>query len=337
MTITLDDIAKASGVHVSTVSRALNNAYGIHSDTRAKVLATAKEIGYRPNRLAQGLARGRSRTLGLVITDIRNPYWTEVARGAEDAAFAAGYDLVLCNSDLDAGKQTRYVYSLLEKRVAGILMNAVTGLTRSVQEDLAQWNVPVVLLNAPRKGSSFSTVTTDTFEGGFLAGTYLVRLGHKSLAVLTGRVERSNLTDRVKGFMKAVNSSGEGAVATVVIRGAHTSEGGYEAAKKLLANHPKVTAIFAANDVMAFGVIRAIYEQGLKVPENISVMGFDNLELSGIIRPPLTTIQCAKYEVGQAAVELLLKLAQQKDAQLPEHLVFGVRLVERESCRPPCK
>jgi LacI family transcriptional regulator len=98
-----------------------------------------------------------------------------------------------------------------------------------------------------------------------------------------------------------------------------------------------LTAIFAANDVMAFGVIRAIYEQGLKVPEDLSVMGFDNLELSGIIRPPLTTIQCAKYEVGQAAVELLLKLAQQKDAQLPEHLVFGVRLVERESCRPPCK
>jgi len=332
MAVSLHDIAKAAKVDVSTVSRALSNAYGIRRATREKVLAIANRVGYRPNRLAQGLATGRSRTLGLVISDIRNPFFAELARGAEDAAFAAGYDLVLCNSDLDPAKQTQYVHSLQEKRVAGILMNTVAGMTRGLQQELAKWDVPVVLFNRPPTGSNFSTVTADNFRGGFVAGNYLIRLGHRSIALLCGRPQHGNLTERAKGFMKAVHPARKGVVA-VVLRGPHTYQGGHEAAKKILESHRKVTAIFAANDAMAFGVIHAIHQKGLSVPEDLSVLGFDNVELSEIIRPPLTTIHQPKYEMGQAAVEILLKLGKQRDTHMPENRVFGIKLVERQSCR----
>src|SRR5579862_1986741 len=147
MPVTIKDVARESGVNISTVSRALNGEYGVHRETRKQVLAVANRLHYRPNRVARGLVTGRSNTLALVVSDIRNPFFAEVARGAEDAARAAGCDLILCNSDLDARKQLEYVHSLLEKRVDGILMNSVSALSRAQQKDMAACPVPIVLLN----------------------------------------------------------------------------------------------------------------------------------------------------------------------------------------------
>src|SRR6266567_1020622 len=152
MAITIKDVARESGVNVSTVSRALNGEYGVHAETREHVQAVAQRLSYRPNRVARGLVTGKSHTLGLVVSDIRNMFFAEVARGAEDAAYRAGYDLVICNSDLDAEKQMRYVQSLAEKRVDGILMNSVAELSKKQVEQLSGIGVPIVLLNraAPR-------------------------------------------------------------------------------------------------------------------------------------------------------------------------------------------
>src|SRR6266568_3298380 len=157
MAITIKDVARESGVNVSTVSRALNGEYGVHSETRELVLAVAQRLQYRPNRVARGLVTGRSHTLALVVSDIRNPFFAEVARGAEDAAYAAGDDLVLCNSDLDPEKQLRYVQSLMEKRVDGILMNSVAALNRKQAEQLSSIGVPIVLLNRAAPRNAFST------------------------------------------------------------------------------------------------------------------------------------------------------------------------------------
>jgi len=332
MSVTLRDIARLSGVNISTVSRALTGSYGVRRQTREKVLAVAERLRYRPNRVARGLATGRSHTFGLIISDIRNPFFAEVARGVEDTASAAGYDIVLCNSDLDPAKQMRYVRSLLEKRVDGLLMNSVAGLTRHQQEELAGSGVPVVLLNVPPGARTFSTVSADNFQGGFRAGRYLIELGHRTIAHLTGPRQHGNLTERARGFLKAAQSSDK-QVAPTVIHGQHTFQGAYEMTRKLLARHSKVTAIFAANDAMAFGAIRAIVEAGLSIPEDLSLIGFDNVELSSIIRPPLTTIHQPKYEMGQAAAEILLRLAGRRQGQVPEHRMLGVDLVERQSCR----
>jgi LacI family transcriptional regulator len=326
MPVTLKDVAQEAGVNLSTASRSLNGSYGVHERTRQRVLETARRLQYRPNRVARGLATGRSHTFGLVVSDIRNPYFAEVARGAEDAAFRAGWEVVLCNSDLDAEKQMRYLRSLAEKRVDGVLMNSVLSLSRTQQEELARLRVPVVLLNRPSDPQTFSTVCADNFEGGRLAGEYLVRLGHRAPAHLTGPRRHGNLADRARGFLHAVSGG-------VVIHGDHTSSGGYAMATRLFRERPATTAIFAGNDVLAFGAIRAARELGLRVPEDISILGFDDVELAALVDPPLTTVHQPKYEMGEAGIEILLKMAGKDNRHPPEHRVLGVRLVERQSCR----
>lgn len=332
MRVTLKDVASHAGVDVATVSRALNNSYGVRDSTRQRILAVAGKLQYHPNRIARGLATGRSRTLALVISDIRNPFFAEFARGAEDTAYAAGYDLLLCNSDLNPGKQIHYVRSLLGKRVEGIVMNTVSTLSREFQEELIGSGVPVVLLNKPLAIGGFSTVTADNFQGGKLAGQYLIRLGHRSIAHLTGPSAHSNLRERAKGFLHACKSA-PCRVNPIVIRSNQSSQGGYDMVQKLLSTHQEFTALFTGNDAIAFGAIRALREHGLSIPKDISVIGFDNVEIDSVIQPPLTSIHQPRYEMGEAALGILLKSARHREGWVPEHHVLEVKLVERESCR----
>jgi LacI family transcriptional regulator len=282
--------------------------------------------------VASSLVTGRSHTLALIVADIRNPFFAELARGAEDAARAGGCDLVLCNSDLSADKQMEYVHSLLEKRVDGILMNSVAEFTRSQQERLEATGVPIVMLNQSAASKSFSTVSADNRAGGALAAEYLLRLGHRKIAHLTGPRHHGNMTDRARGFLQALKESGKDPSVTV-LHGENSFAGGHALAQKLLDKTPDVTAIFAGNDLMAFGTARAIIEAGRAVPDDVSLIGFDNLEFASVLHPPLTTIHQPKYEIGRAAAEILLRLARDKGSAAPEHRILGVELVERQSCR----
>jgi len=205
--IKIKDVARESGVTISTVSRALNNGYGVNELTRERVVAVATRLNYRPNRVARGLVTGRSHSLGLIISDIRNPFFAEVARGAEDAARASACDLVLCNSDLDADKQMQYVQSLVEKRVDGILMNSVSLLNQEQQAQLADSGLPIVLLNRSGSSRTFSTVCADNESGGALAARYLLKLGHRKIAHLTGPRKHGNLSDRTRGFVTVLQSA----------------------------------------------------------------------------------------------------------------------------------
>jgi LacI family transcriptional regulator len=286
--------------------------------------------------MARGLATGRSSTLALIISDIRNPFFSELARGAEDAASAAGYDLLLCNSDLDRLKQMRYLHSVLAKRVSGIVMNSVLDLSQAVQDELSHCGVPIVLLSRSKEVRGFSTVTGDNFQGGFLAGNYLTDLGHQVIAHFTAARKHGNLADRANGFLKALNSS-EGKPEAIVIRGHHSYEGGHEMMKRLLRNRRNVSALFACNDAVAFGALRAAFEGGVRIPQDISVLGFDNVEFAALTRPPLTTIDQPRYGLGQAAVEILLGHIGCEGPWAPEHRMLGVKLIERESCLPFCE
>ncbi len=331
MKVTIHDIARECGVNVSTVSRSLNGSYGVNDETRRKVLDAARRLNYVPNRVARGLATGRSQSLALLISDIRNPFFAEVARGAEDAAFAAGYDLILGNADLDRQRQMRYLRSLVAKRVDGLIINSVSGLSDPEVEELLGYRIPIVLLNRSDNIQSISTVSGDNFEGGFLAGQHLIGLGHRNLAHLSGPKQHGNLTERARGFLRAVHQAGD-EVHAVVLHGDQNQSGGYSLTRKLLASHTAVTGISTANDAMAFGAIRALLEHGKRIPGDISLVGFDNLDLAAILQPPLTTVHQPKYEMGEAAVQILLRQIAHPDSG-PEHRVLGVQLVERESCR----
>lgn len=330
--VTIKDVARESGVNISTVSRSLSGSYGVHPTTRERVLDAARRLKYRPNRVARGLATGRSNTIGLVISDIRNPYFAEVARGAEDAAHKAGCDLVLCNSDLDPDKQMRYVHSLVEKRVDGLIMNSVATLNDEQQRQLVDANLPVVLLNRPGTGVPFSTVAADNYAGGRLAAAHLLELGHTAIGHAGGPKRHRNLAERAAGFLSALEEDGR--VTPAVIYGDPSFIGGHEMGRQLVSDHPEVTAIFAGNDVIALGVIRAVMEAGKRVPEDVSIIGFDDIELASLLQPPLTTIRQPKHEMGRIAVEILLRhRGSEVDAPAENH-VLQVVLIKRESCAP---
>ena len=226
----------------------------------------------------------------------------------------------------------QYVRSLLEKRIDGILMNSVSSLNRKQQEQLASCGIPIVLLNRAAPDRSFSTVCADNEGGGALVGQYLLRLGHRNIGHITGPRRHGNMTDRARGFLRTLQNSGLKAK-PVILYGENSFQGGYELAIRLLSQKPRITALFAANDVMAFGAVRAILEAGLDIPRDLSIIGFDNIELSSVMHVPLTTIHQPKYEIGQAAVEVLSHLVGRSSGTVPEHRLFGVQLVERQSCR----
>jgi len=205
-------------------------------------------------------------------------------------------------------------------------------LSREQQAQLADCGLPIVLLNRSGSNQTFSTVCADNESGGALAARYLLKLGHRKIAHLTGPRKHGNLSDRTRGFVSALQSAAN-PVRPIVLYGKFNFAGGTELTRKLLDEHPDVTAIFAANDVMAFGVVRTALDRGLRIPEDLSLIGFDNIEFSAIVHPPLTTIQQPKYEMGYAAIEILLRLARDKNWQTPEHRLLGVEMIERQSCR----
>lgn len=328
---TLQDVADAAGVTLATASRSLAGAYGVHPETRQRVKEAAEKLQYKPNRFARALATGRSNVIGLVVSDVRNPFFAEVARGAEDAAYAAGRELMLCNSDLDAAKQMRYINSLLERRVEGIIMNSVMNISREEQSSLADSGTPVVLLYRPHEQTRFSTVSTDSTLGGELAANCLLENGHRHLVFLSGPREHANLFTRASAFTERVRRFGHGATASVIY-GKHTLTGGFEMAKALFRKPGGVTGIATANDAVAFGVLKAALEIGIEIPRDFSLIGYDDVELASIVHPPLTTVRQSKYEIGAAAVEILLRLAKGND-RAAEHRVLGVELIQRSSVR----
>ena len=328
---TIKEVAEEAGVDVSTVSRCLNGLGRVNPKTKARIVAAAERLNYSPSRIAQGLLTGKSQTIGLIISDIRNPFFAEVARGVEDAAYRAGYDVVLCNSDLRPEKQIAYIRSLVKKSIDGIVINWAAGMNAEKERDLLAYGVPIVLLNGQSSTINLSSVSVENHQGGFLAGSFLMRLGHRNVALLAGPEDQLRVVERKSGFLKGLESA-QRPFHSIALHGDQSFEGGYQMTWKLLSHHPEITAIFTHNDVMAFGAYRALAEAGRRVPDDVSVIGFDNVEVSGMMQPPLTTIDQPKYEVGQAAVELLLGLVKEENPE-PKQRIFGVRLIERQSTR----
>ncbi len=332
MSPTLRDVAHAAGVDVSTASRVLNHRPGISRQVRERVLAAARSLNYRPNLVARGLVTGRSNSIGLLFSDIRNPFMAEIARAAQEVAAREGYDLLLGDSSLDSARQLQNFLALADKRVAGVIMNSVAPLSRLHQEQIAATGLPVVLLSRPPRGTPFSSVRCENRKGGALAGIYLTSLGHVKLAHISSATQHPNLKERWAGFAEAVQQ--RTGSRPLLLRGRHDFYGGYEMGLRLVREHPEVTAVFAGNDFLALGVARALHESGRRIPEDISLMGFDDIELAAATWPPLTTIYQPIADIGRAAVEIVLRQVS-NGTRVPEHRTFDVRLVERASCGPP--
>jgi LacI family transcriptional regulator len=302
---TIHDVAKRAGVAPTTVSRVINNSGYVSHAARARVEAAIDDLGYVPNRLARSLRLRRTHTLGLVVTDIANPFWPAVARGVEDAAHAAGYNVILCNTDESEAKQEQYLDVLLQKRVDGILL--VPACTSAA---LGEWirsqATPVVLLDRRVGCAEVDTVRGDSESGAYDLVRHLISLGHRRIAVLSGSKDVSTAVDRVAGYLRALAEAGLEVRPEWVRWGTFSQACGYEGAKRLLHTVPPPSALFGVNNFLAVGALRALRDAGLRVPEEMSVVSFDDLSSELVIEPFLTAAHQPAYEMGRQGAELLL-------------------------------
>lgn len=302
---TMRDVARQAGVSITTVSHVINNSRAVSDGARQRVETAMLELGYKPNTLARSLRRQQTHIVGMIVPDSANPFFAEIARGIEDASFKQNYNVVLCNTEGDLEKQISYTNVLIQNQVAGIVFVAA-GVSTELVEDLQRRQVPLVVVDREVPDVAVDTVLTDHYQGGRLATQHLVDLGHRRIACISAGSELSPSSDRVTGYQDVLRENGLAVDEQLIVRGDFQYKSGFEAAQQLLALAEPPTAVFASNDLMAVGCISAATQQGLRVPEDLSVVGFDDVRLASFTNPPLTTIAQPKREIGTLAVDMLL-------------------------------
>jgi len=325
----MSEVAERAGVSVTTVSHVVNQTRPVSPELTNRVQAAMQELGYQPNRLARSLRLGKTLTIGMIIPDGVNPFFAEVARGIEDTGFEHGYSVILCNSDGDLEKELHYTKVLNAKRVDGIIFVAV-GVSHEHIQMLQARKLPVVVVDREIPGVNVSTVITDNQKGGWLATNHLIELGHRRIACIAGPNNLTPSAARVTGYQQALKEHNIELNETLILRGDFQYQSGYRLMKQLLENETVPTAVFACNDLMATGALCAVVEMGFRVPEDISIVGFDDIDLASYTTPPLTTIRQPKYEMGVFAVGLLLDQIKDTNPK-PERHILDTELVTRKS------
>lgn len=326
---TIIDLATKAGVAPITVSRVINNSGYVREDVRKRVQQAIEELDYVPNALARGLRSKRTFTLSLVLTDITNPFFTTMARGVEDAASANGYMLLVCNTDEIEKKERMYLQMLLQKRADGILL--VPSRKLSGNTDLFRnRHTPLVIIDRRMEGIAADVVRGDSEQGAYELGKLLSSLGHKRIAMITGPSGVSSSEDREIGFRKAMREAGIESTLQV-FNGNFNQESGVEMTFQALQSSPPPTAIFAANNFIAIGALKALQARGLRVPEDIAMVAFDDLPESMVTFPFLTVAAQPAYEMGVHAVRLLLDRLENEDAGPFRDVVLPTELIVRKS------
>lgn len=302
----IKDVALRAGVSVTTVSHVVNGTRFVSEAARQSVEEAVRELGYVPSAVARSLKHNTTRTFGMVIPNNSNPYFAEIIRGVEDRCFAAGYNIILCNSNDDPKRQTAYVRVLAEKRVDGLVFVA-SGSDAVVRATFSDVNIPLVLLDREVAGlPNCDLVEVNHTVGGELATRHLLDLGHPRVACISGPPGLSPSSQRRAGWKQALEEARVERKETDLARGDFTARGGYLAMQVLLKRKPRPTAVFVCNDLMAFGALLAAREAGISVPDQLSIVGFDDVELAAFSAPPLTTVAQPKRQIGTSAAELLL-------------------------------
>ncbi len=332
--VTRDEVARLAGVSAATVSYVINDGpRPVSSATRRQVLQAVQELGYRPNAVARNLRRQRTTTLGLIIPDTSNPYFAKVARGVEQMASGRQYSVVLCHSNYEVERELHYVEVLAAEQAAGVLWIPASGDDRPAQR-LAKYGVPLVVLDRRMRSIDAPSVIADNFGGANMAIRHLIDLGHSRIAFITRPSELSHSRDRERGYRSALIEHGMEVDEELIVRGGFRHEDGRGAATRLLKMMRAPTAIFAYNDIMAIGALRAAYDLGLQVPGDVSIVGFDDIPGAACTCPALTTVSQPKEEMGWRSAELLIGLLADDPPHQWDEAPFQVDLIVRDSTGP---
>ncbi len=328
----MKDVAHAAGVSLGTVSNVLNRMPSVTKENRGKVEEAIKRLNYRPNSAARTLKTNASHSIGLIIPDIINPFYPEVSRGVEDVAMRNGYALLLCNNDRNREKERKYIDYLIEKQADGIILVKPSITPQEIVE--IQARCAVVLVDAPGEAEpACDFVDVDDFRGSLNAMKMLCDLGHRRIAFIEGIASKSG-SSRHEAYLRGLRDCGIEVDYALIKKGAYDWHSGHTCTTELLRMPDRPTAIFAANDLMAIGAIKAIHDRGLKVPEDISVLGYDDISMAALCQPALTTVRQPKYEIGSCSANLLLKriaAANAQDAYPFQNIILETELLIRDS------
>ncbi|WP_020615098.1 LacI family DNA-binding transcriptional regulator [Paenibacillus daejeonensis] len=333
--VTIHDIAKLANASSATVSRVLSNSnYPVSAAMREKITRIAKEANYIPNMLGKQLKTNTSMTIGVIIPSISNPFYSSVILGVEEIAREHNYHVIVCNSLQNPDFELGYLQTMAEKQVKGIILSSIAQNT-SLLKGLLQNGMHAIAIDQRIDEEEISQIEFNYAKGGYMATKHLIEHGHTRIGYATSELDRHSRTEIHQGYLKAMSEAGLKPVVEIsgagkVFSSSNEFDSGKQLADKMLERHKDLTAIFACNDVMAFGVIHTLTSRGLRVPDDLSVIGFDGIEYGQMIHPPLTTIKQPDYEMGILACKLLLDKLQDKDSS---HLsvMLQPRLVERAS------
>jgi len=328
-------IARMANVSIATVSRTINHVPTVNPKIAKRVWEVIQELDYFPNTQARALVSGRSRILGLIVSEITNPFFPELIQGFEDIAVEHGYEILVSSTNHDPKRMSHCIRRMLERKVDGVAVMTF-GIEAPLLDQLAQRNVPLVFIDVGPDGPSINVLKVDYRHGIRKGVQHLAALGHRKIAFVTGPAGLHSAQSRLAAFSESLRECGITPDPAWIVQGDHTLEGGMAAMKQLLALKDMPTAVMCSNDMTAIGVLHTMYRAGLRVPDDLSVIGFDDIHIAEVTIPPLTTVQMSRFELARAAVTALRAGAEGTENSGVKHEYnIQTELVVRESTGYP--
>jgi LacI family transcriptional regulator len=328
---TIKDVAQKAQVSIATVSAVINNTKYVSDELKKRVEQAIAELGYRPNKIARSLKRKESRLIGVTVPELTNPYYPLMLKGLEDIALESGYNLILCTTGDDSKKEYDLLESMIDQRVDGVILSTVDDLASESLKLLESEGIPYVLINRAPPNFGGNMVCVDSYQVGRIATNHLIEQGHRDILFLGG--DRQNSKERMKGFRDVLLEKKIESNENRMMNTTYDIKKVYQDINKLISSGDVPSAIFAASDVMAFGAARALLDAGYRIPQDVSIVGSDNIPFSGDFRVPLTTVEVYTYKIGKIGCEIMMKMLSDKENSQPSKIVLQPELVLRESSR----
>ena len=328
--VTLRDVAKRAGVSISTVSRVVRGKNIIHPETRKKVMEAVKRLNYYPNNTARAMVKKQTYTIGLIISDISNPFYPPLLRGVENTINKFGYSLVLCNTDENPEKEKQYLKVMLEKRIDGLIVSLASATNTRFLKEFEKRNIPMVCIDRKAGNLKVDTVCVDNVHGAFMAVEHLLKIGHRKIAMVSGIRGITTTEGRVEGYLKALKDYKVDE--SLIVGGKSTIEGAIETIEKLLNLDFSPTALFSCNNLITLGIYIGLKKYGKKIPEDIAVVGFDDLDWAEALYPSPTVVLQPTYTIGATAAQILIQKILKEGPKNKQTIMLKTELIVRESC-----
>jgi len=328
--VTLRDVAKTAGVSVSTVSRVVRGEDVVNPETKRKVMKAIKKLDYYVDITARAMVKKQTNTIGLSISDISNPFYPPLLRGVENTINKFGYSLILCNTDESAEKEKRYLKVMLEKRIDGLIVSLASPANTHFLEEFEKRGIPIVCIDRKAENMKVDTVCVDNIQGAFMAVEHLLKIGHRRIAMVSGIRGITTTEGRVEGYLKALKDYGVDK--SLIVEGKSTIEGAMEAVEKLLNLDFSPTALFSCNNLITLGIYIDLKKHGKRIPKDMAVVGFDDLDWAEALYPSPTVVSQPTYTIGATAAQILIQRILKEGPKNRQNIMLKTELIVRESC-----